>query len=106
MKHTMYFETQDEYNRYWNGQEPASNYLCIIKKVELANGDVMTNSALTTTNNMEEGEMSDIGTSAITYAYVTTYEYVILEGETTELENSYNDATEQSDIIRYGYITQ
>lgn len=90
MKHTMYFETKEDYDRYWNGQEPSSNYLCVIKKVELPTGDVITNSAVTTTNNIDQGETVDIGTSCITYAYATSYEY--------------DEATEKSEIITVGYV--
>lgn len=103
MLNTLYFDTKADYDRYWAGTEPGSNYLCIIKEMQLPNGEIITNSAITVNNDINgDGTPSEIGTSAISYSYIMTYSYIVVDNTNTELEAELDLATEKSNVICVG----
>lgn len=93
-KLTLYFKNQAEYDAYWGDQTPGSGFICVIENLELPDGDVVTNSALTTTNNIgDDFVVSNVGASALSYSYNLSYAYDILQASYTDLWNSYVTAT-------------
>ena len=72
MKLQLIFNTQSECDAYFGGEPIPSKYLVIIKNVDLPDGGVVTNSALTTTNNID-GSVEEVGESALSYSYSSTF---------------------------------
>lgn len=74
------FNTKSECDSYFVDGIP-SKALVIIKEISLPDGSVMTNSLLTTTNNIEVGKKEEVGESSLSYAYTSTVEVIVEKEE-------------------------
>lgn len=102
-KLTMYFKNQAEVDAYFGAGQPIpSKFLVIIEEMELPSGEIVTNSAITSTNNIDQGVVENVGVSAMSYSYSMSYAYVYVEKDLTELETSYATAYSISEDVLLG----
>lgn len=84
MKLQLIFNTQSECDEYFGEGGIPSKYLVIIKEYELPTGEVVTNSLLSSTNNIsvDSGDVPvviETGESAMSYSYSVSYSYVLVD---------------------------
>lgn len=97
----MIFKTVSEMNDYFPDGVP-SKVLAIVEEQPLPDGSYIYNQPFTTTNNIEVGYTSSAGTSAMTVSYSISYSYTSVEKDYSELETSYQSATNKSEDILVG----
>ena len=101
MKRQMVFKTVSEMNQYFPDGVP-SKVLAIVEEQYLPDGSYIYNQPFTTTNNITSGSVTSAGTSAMTVSYNISYSYTSVEKDYTELELSYQTATEKSEDVLVG----